>query len=43
MPVLQFADAAGRGVELSPPPFGQRDMPDLRIKVTADIMAGEVA
>jgi hypothetical protein len=41
--LLQFADAAGRGVELSPPPFRQADMPNLRIKVTSDIMAGKVA
>jgi hypothetical protein len=40
---LQFADAAGRGVELTPPPFRQADMPNLRIKVTADILAGKVA
>ena len=42
-PALQFADAAGRGVELTPPPFRQADMPNLRIKVTADILAGKVA
>ncbi len=40
---LQFADAAARGVDLTPPPFAQADLPSLRIKVTADIMAGAIA
>ena len=40
--VLQFADAAGRGAELTPPPFHQHDMPHLRMKVTADIMRQRV-
>lgn len=35
---MQFADAASRGMELTPAPFHQSDMPHLRIKVTADIM-----
>ena len=41
--VPQFADAAGRGVPLTPPPFSQLDMPKLRAKVTSDIMAQKVA